>query len=228
MRTLMISAHPEWVEKILNGKKTIEVRPWIPKGELPLKVLIYVTKEKPYLTWEKDINHFGLECKSFELHQEKGEYPYLNEKVVAKFILNKAEEIASPLSSTLIVDWTNEKISLPKTKTMNVIEFAQKTCLLVSDLPKYIKGKVGYAWHIDDLKIFERPKELSEFKNYKKFVSYDYTYTKKYVDWELRPLTKAPQKMVWVYIDEQPKLREPKVLDEETPSEKNESERKPF
>ena len=173
MRTLMISAHPEWVEKILKGEKTIEVRPWIPKGELPLKVLIYVTKGKPYLNSKNDIV-FWLEQEDVLGESETtkklnigsyGLFKRLNGNVVASFILNKAEEI----------EWTNEKISLPKTKTINVIEFAQKTCLLASDLSKYIKGKVGYAWHIDDLEIFYEPKELGEYG-----------------------LTKAPQKMVWV------------------------------
>ena len=171
MRTLMISAHPEWVEKILNGDKTIEVRHWIPKADLPLEALIYVAKRKPYLYYidKSKYEHYGLmsddELLLAESLTENVSFTKLNGKVVAKFILNKAEEI----------DWTNEKISFPKTKTMNVVEFAQKTCLLVSDLSKYIKGKVGYAWHIDDLVIFDNPKELGEFG-----------------------LTKAPQKMVWI------------------------------
>ena len=82
-----------------------------------------------------------------------------------------------------------------------------KSCLTEDELFDYLfvnepyneDMKKGYAIHISDLEIFDKPKELSEFKHYKKFVSYDYTYTKKYVDWELRPLTKAPQS--WQYIE---------------------------
>ena len=96
----MISIHPEWVEKILNGEKTIETRPWKPKGELPLEVLIYVAKRKePYLYYidKSKYEHYELmsddELLLAELLTENVSFTKLNGKVVAKFILNKAEEI---------------------------------------------------------------------------------------------------------------------------------------
>ena len=84
----MISIHPEWVQKILNGEKTIEVRPWIPKGELPLEVLIYVTKgEQLERHWKKVLPLseqfilYGQKVKKDRLSS-----PHcLNGKVVAKF-----------------------------------------------------------------------------------------------------------------------------------------------
>lgn len=33
-----------------------------------------------------------------------------------------------------------------------------------SELQKYANGKTLYGWHISDLKIYDKPKELSEFK----------------------------------------------------------------
>ena len=59
MKKLIISIHPEWVEKILNGRRPLRLEPWIPKGELPIEVLIYVTKGKPYLynKWDRENGH---------------------------------------------------------------------------------------------------------------------------------------------------------------------------
>ena len=40
-------------------------------------------------------------------------------------------------------------------------EFA--TCLTQEDLKEYGKGKDLYGWHISDLKIYDKPKEITEF-----------------------------------------------------------------
>lgn len=38
-----------------------------------------------------------------------------------------------------------------------------RTCLLYSEFENYGKGKTLYGWHISDLVIYDKPKELSEF-----------------------------------------------------------------
>ena len=43
MKSVLISIRPEWVEKMLNDKKTIEVRKSAPK-EVPFKCYIYMTQ----------------------------------------------------------------------------------------------------------------------------------------------------------------------------------------
>ena len=47
-KELMISMKPEHAVNILNGKKTLELRTWIPRGYVGW-VYVYVTKGKPYL-----------------------------------------------------------------------------------------------------------------------------------------------------------------------------------
>lgn len=42
-RAILISIRPDWVEKILSGEKTLEVRKTRPKLEVPFKVYIYCT-----------------------------------------------------------------------------------------------------------------------------------------------------------------------------------------
>ena len=80
----------------------------------------------------------------------KGENLWLTQKVVAEFTLNEVDFIKMP---------TN----LPH-------EFLEKACVNGSEIMKYLGGdfyKGFYAWHIDNLKIYDKPKELSEF--YKPF-----------------------------------------------------------
>ena len=60
MKAVLISVQPKWVEKIASGKKTIEVRKTAPKGEVPFKCYIYVTKGKPYLYRVDDDDNFEL------------------------------------------------------------------------------------------------------------------------------------------------------------------------
>ena len=41
MKSVLISIRPEWCEKIINGRKTIEVRKTRPKMNPPFKCYIY-------------------------------------------------------------------------------------------------------------------------------------------------------------------------------------------
>lgn len=138
MKAILISIKPKWVAKILNGEKTIEVRKSKPKCDLPIDVYIYCTKGEPCFA--------GI--------SRSGKYTMLNGKVVAKFTLNKIEEMINPC--------------FPKgtfaTRSLNYETFLKQSCLTEKELDKYInKGNRGYAWHISNLVIFDKPKELGEF-----------------------------------------------------------------
>lgn len=41
---------------------------------------------------------------------------------------------------------------------------AKQSCMSEVELDKYAKGKSLYGWRITDLKIYDKPKELSEFR----------------------------------------------------------------
>lgn len=149
MKAIMISIKPFMVEKILNGEKTIEIRKTMPKCELPCKVYIYCTKAR--LT-KQDIDCVRYDhltkphpiIKKYVLGANYGEC--LNGKVVAEFTLNK-------------VDFINMPMDLP-------IGFLEKVCVNGIELMEYLGGdfyKDFYAWHIDNLYIYDKPKELSEF-----------------------------------------------------------------
>lgn len=137
MRKILISIRPQWVVKILNGEKTLEIRKTAPKCELPCEVYIYCTKGSSYL-YELFNHRYSL---------SKVEPPNsLNGKVVAKFTLNKVDEIENDGL------WETDKY------------FLERTCLSFGKLACYLSSKTGYAWHIDNLVPFDRPKELREFE----------------------------------------------------------------
>ena len=64
-------------------------------------------------------------------------------KVIGEFICNNASEL------DYVYYWNNG------------YEFA--TCLTYRQVADYGKGKTLYGWHISDLKIYDKPRELSEF-----------------------------------------------------------------
>lgn len=145
MKSILISIQPQWVEKILNGEKTIEIRKTMPKCELPVKVYIYCTKGK-----YKIFNTFhGIEHKGIHTGY------LLNGKVVAEFTLKEVEDFSK---------WEYDFGAL-----VRHLDLWAGTRGNYPFLIDYLKRqKKGYAWHIDDLVVYDKPKELSEFYTLKK------------------------------------------------------------
>lgn len=155
MKSVLISTRPQWVEKICHkigedetGKaiyeKRIEVRKTAPQ-EVPFKCYIYETKGQ-YVKFT---------------HGAHTKYGYGRGKVIGEFICDRI------ICSQAYFD------SQGKNHLTNVFpDDIKKTCLDEYDLWDYIAGKAvkanqmydGYLWHISDLKIYDTPKELSEFR----------------------------------------------------------------
>lgn len=169
-KSILISIKPRYVADILNHKKTIEVRKSMPKCDLPIDVYIYCTKDKQRLIDLRDDNFYF------------GGSERLNGKVVAKFTLNKVEKF----DSNSFTDVANKTCILnPHTCETT------SPCLSYKEIRDYCKGKFGYAWHISNLVIFGKPKELDEFMAVSKKALPP---KNKYI------LTKAPQS--WCYVEE--------------------------
>ena len=113
----------------------------IARGEKTIEVRKTAPKEVPfkayiYCTKEKkqdDIIWAGV-C------GDRGKW---NGRVIGEFICNNASEL------DYVYYWNNG------------YEFA--TCLTYRQVADYGKGKTLYGWHISDLKIYDKPRELSEF-----------------------------------------------------------------
>ncbi len=135
MKAVLISIQPKWCELIANGKKTVEVRKTKPKIETPFKVYIYCTKDK-----------------SFNFCTDNGEqYTHIgNGKVIGEFVCDKIFDIC---------------IEMSKPDDLPGYPFPC-TGLTDKEVMQYLgNGKTGYGWHISDLVIYDKPKELGEFKS---------------------------------------------------------------
>lgn len=142
MKSVLISIQPKWCELIASGKKTIEVRKTRPKLETPFKCYIYCTKSKEIM-----FNVF--------LNEPEKEVEYLSGKVIGEFVCDRLD-VTYPIliPNTDVALYTNEWVLGSK---------VEDTCLTLKDISEYGKGKPLYGWHISDLKIYDKPKELGEF-----------------------------------------------------------------
>lgn len=202
-KAILISIRPEWVAKILNGEKTIEIRKTAPKCELPIDVYIYCTKDEKSpinLPWEfpvRDENGvFVTDCDF-----KKG-----NGKVVAKFTLNKIENFINGMNE-LELEWDGKPDA--EYDYFAYEKALEKACLTYEEADKYCPDQSFYAWHISDLEIFDEPKELSEFyfwkknKPTKKDIEFaKLTGSKIFRTKRLLPLNMAPQSWQYVEVEE--------------------------
>lgn len=162
MKSILMSIRPKWVEKIINGEKTIEVRKTAPK-ETPFKVYIYATKPKKYYKCGAVITSDELLWLAngkvemgdgFKFWADGDEYQCLNGRVIGEFICDKIYELF-PFAMGTGIELLDELVS-PEM-------FCKESCLTEQEICDYIGDKDGYGWHISDLKIYNKPKELSEF-----------------------------------------------------------------
>ena len=167
MKSVLISIRPKWVEKIASGKKAIEVRKTAPK-EVPFKAYIYATRPKKYykcgavctsdeLLW---LSNGKVEMgDGFKFWADGDEYQCLNGRIIGEFICNEVEEFheweLSPQGK--FADFERERLE----------NFLTAACLSEEEVVRYRENlpyfKPLYGWHISDVKIYDKPKELSEF-----------------------------------------------------------------
>lgn len=168
-----------------------------------VKALLYLTKAKPYL----------VQSLAKPMHTLDANNPYnFNWKVVKKGFSNDR------LNGKIVAECEVETEELTQlgcgepmlftTKTLDSLEVCKRSCLKTEELSDYLynqdKDSKGYALHISNLKIFDKPLELKD------------TYTRECVwnkcsrceygkDGKINcctidiPLSRAPQNMMWVW-----------------------------
>lgn len=144
MKSILISIHPKWCKLIESGEKTIEVRRTRPKTETPYKCYIYETKARSDMpTFVDEDGHV--------LYTGRGQ-------VIGEFVCDRINIVASICTPCMDYITVNDKWDT---------HFSEISCLNVYELGKYLGfNKDGYGWHISDLKIYDKPRELSEFWAY--------------------------------------------------------------
>ena len=137
MKSVLISIRPKWCELIATGEKTVEMRKTRPNIQTPFKCYIYCTKRK--MVTCSEVNGNG--------------------KVIGEFICDKLTYVEAR------IDDNGEK------HLANANFLLRKSFLSEKQMFDYLykadrKTGGGWAWHISDLKIYDEPKELSEFWAY--------------------------------------------------------------
>lgn len=127
----------------IEKEKTVEVRKSYPKAnDWNKTVKMYCSKDK----------------KSFAMIPKKYQ-PLMQQflgKVIGEFVCDKIDY------------WQNHY----KTDVMHIADMSSLSCVPIDDLLDYLGHYVDmngvdkrlYGWHISDLVIYDKPKELSEFK----------------------------------------------------------------
>lgn len=149
MKSVLISIQPKWCELIANGKKTVEVRKTKPKIDTPFKCYIYCTQGKDVLAvsryddksaflWDKsDVDRYNADM-------------VRNGKVIGEFVCYGIEELYQCNSG-----WVNEYACISQTEFFDYLGIPRGT--------HFGYDKTAYGWHIDELVIYDKPKELGEF-----------------------------------------------------------------
>lgn len=200
MKSVLIPTRPKWCEKICheigkdeNGKPIYEKRIEVRKGkpsEVPFKAYIYCTSsnvhdcilvDKSGLSLTYAINYKTAIVNGGEIG---------NGKVIGEFVCDKVDEY------TFSHYEAEYRVTHVEQEAM---------CLNQPELIRYGKGKTLYGWHISDLKIYDKPKELSEFSrpcsykgicfSYKRFKANGSSY-----DICNAEITRPPQS--WCYVEE--------------------------
>lgn len=191
MKAVLLSVKPKWCKLIFSGEKTIEVRKTAPKLETPFKVYVYQTKHK------------GKSIVSEVLNTVYG-----GGKVIGEFV---CDEIYVRPANVIYYGKGQE----------DYLDLLKSACMTEREVLDYMGGQFNrdtYFWHITNLKIYDKPKELGEF----------YTICNKYGDdscgdcpylaveqcsfpcddcvdtWcsvdNIKPITRPPQ--LWCYVEE--------------------------
>lgn len=187
-KAILLSIQPKWCGLIANGKKTIEVRKTRPKIETPFKCYIYQSKSKDQLM---DVMKDGDENYGVIYHGKpvfiKTSSKYSNpceQKVIGEFICDSISEYEAEFCKEDNVyqdirqifrddDFPDDDdrrdfkvLTSNEADNPNDCDFCRSCCMTFDDVKAYIgEGfcKTFWGWHISNLKIYEKPKELSPF-----------------------------------------------------------------
>ena len=148
-KAVMLSIRPKWVEKIVNGEKTIEVRKTRPNIATPFKCYIYCTS-----------GNISYKCGNGMICHNSG-----GRIIIGEFLCKKIDRIVrvgymgGMAPPSYFVEALNSLSGILPIKSL-----LNASCLTLRDLEAYFSGGCGYGWHISDLRIYDEARELSEFR----------------------------------------------------------------
>lgn len=154
MKAVLMSIKPKWCEKIFNGEKTVEVRKTA--LETPFKVYVYCTKEKePLLEVIKDGDDLYGEIYHGEIIFVKGYRP--KGKVIGEFVCDRVIKYGYD-----VISCAKFEVNGAYVKEEN--RYNAGACLSAEEMYEYSNGKPLYGWHITKVKLYDKPKNIKEFR----------------------------------------------------------------
>lgn len=155
MKSVLIAIRPQWVEKICHkigedetGKaiyeKRIEVRKSAPQ-EVPFKAYIYCCKGNNGYEWLYRVDDNG-----------RGKAQSWHGKVIGDFVCDKVVKYDYQVIACAEYEVNGADVK-------EELRYNAGACLTAEEMYSYSKGKTLYGWHISDLKIYDKPRNLSEF-----------------------------------------------------------------
>lgn len=192
-KAVLMSIQPKWCELIASGKKTVEVRKTKPKPSTPFKCYIYCTKESYKGKYLHTSNQHGKllfwhNPNDTTITVQPEEYDYTAYtccgQVVGEFVCDEIYDIGySPYNHGSFISDIDGCLS-------NTDNLYEKSCLELGEMFDYLSQGYGYGWHISNLVIYDKPKELSKFTGLRK-TKFGYEPVK---------MQRPPQS--WCYVEE--------------------------
>lgn len=193
MKAILMSIKPKRCEKIFSGEQTVKVCKTAPK-DAPFKVYVYCSNGDK-LRLVHSLNTDGVNCMV-----ENNEFvlnDILNGKVIGEFVCDKVIKTCGwRLRGN--TGWCAKRTEAEE-------KFPTSACLTIDEIVEYAggEGREVSGWHISELKIYDEPKELSEFKKLCPIKNQDCNNCEFYSDYSgscTNWVTRPPQS--WCYVEE--------------------------
>lgn len=165
-----------------------------------MKLLLYCCKAKPYITISNDKQRVYPSCVISDGIKDW----HLNGKIVAECDF-EVDKLTNCGTSFMIMKYDDLQESYRYTNKV-----ARGSCLDYTDLRRYLGTENGYAIHIKNLHIFDKPRELSDYII--KQCEFDKCSNCRYGKNNIicstidTPITKAPQNMMYCYYEGEKKI----------------------
>lgn len=155
---LITSVRPKECELIASGRQTMLVRKTRPKIQTSFKCYIYMTATKERCRLWEYITAY---------QNSKGEILNGSQKVIGSFVCDRIDEFDSVWSERAYACVpTDIPCTMPMSEENAIKICKEKGCMTLEDIIDYFGDEEwrAYFWHISDLKIYDKPKELEEFR----------------------------------------------------------------